>query len=258
MRVSLARALFRKPALLLLDEPTNHLDLNAVLWLEDYLANTFKGTLLCVSHDADFLDTVCTDVIELDSQQLTYFGGDVYKFLAGRESRAATRAAAYDLQEKTIKRGLGKGLPKKAAEKAALKAIKRSVLLDKPKEYRVDFRFKDPVDDSPTIAVLGVGYSHPGGPELFHNLHFSVGTHSRVAVVGINGAGKTTLLQLLTGQLKPTSGEVSIHRKIKVRTRTHTHTHTQTHRHTRTNKQTTNKQTSTHTHTHAQHTHTHT
>jgi ATP-binding cassette subfamily F protein 1 len=181
---------------------------------QDHVAKVFKGTLFCVSHDADFLDTVCTDVIELDSQQLVCHGGDVYRFLSGRESRTAKRAADYALQEKTIRQGQMKGLSKKVAEVKALETIKRSALVEKPREYNVDFTFKNPLDDGPTIAVLDVGFSHPKGPPLFANLRFSVGTHSRIAVVGANGTGKTTLLQLLTGQLQPTSGEVSLHRKL--------------------------------------------
>jgi ATP-binding cassette subfamily F protein 1 len=88
--------------------------------------------------------------------------------------------------------------------------------VDKPKEYKVNFSFQNPEDDEPTIAVLGVGFGHPDSPALFDSLHFSVGTHSRLAVVGPNGSGKTTMLQLLTGKLTPTSGEVSLHRKLKV------------------------------------------
>lgn len=88
-----------------------------MLWLEDYLSTSFGGTLLCVSHDADFLDTVCTDVIELDSQQLTNFSGPtpgvVYRFLSGRESRVAKRTKDYETQEKTIKKSLNKGQPRK-------------------------------------------------------------------------------------------------------------------------------------------------
>ena len=94
----------------MLDEPTNHLDLNAVLWLEDHLAKRFKGTLLCVSHDADFLDNIATDVIELEGQALHTHGGDVYKFLNGRQGREKRRAADHTLQDKTIKQGLQKGI----------------------------------------------------------------------------------------------------------------------------------------------------
>jgi energy-coupling factor transporter ATP-binding protein EcfA2 len=72
----------RRPALLLLDEPTNHLDLDAVLWLEDYLANHFKGTLLVVSHDADFLNTVCTDVIQMSFDSTLLCAGGLCQIAA--------------------------------------------------------------------------------------------------------------------------------------------------------------------------------
>jgi ATP-binding cassette, subfamily F, member 1 len=73
MRAALAAGLFMEPKLLLLDEPTNHLDLNAVLWLDDYLSQKWNGSLLVVSHDADFMESICTDIIHLDSAKLNYY-----------------------------------------------------------------------------------------------------------------------------------------------------------------------------------------
>ena len=75
MRISLAKALFLQPKLLLLDEPTNHLDLDAVLWLDNYLSEEYPHTVICISHDADFLDAICTDVIHLDNRLLNYYRG---------------------------------------------------------------------------------------------------------------------------------------------------------------------------------------
>ena len=139
MRVALARALFLQPSLLLLDEPTNHLDLSAVLWLDEHLAEHFKGTLLCVSHDADFLDSTCTDLIHLDGGKLTYHSADVYRFFAGQRGRESSRASAYKLQEDTV-RSFCKTLSRKQAVKRTLAKLGREQLLDKPREYKVQVR----------------------------------------------------------------------------------------------------------------------
>ncbi|KFD49887.1 hypothetical protein M513_09216 [Trichuris suis] len=95
MRISLARALFLEPTLLMLDEPTNHLDLNAVIWLDNYLQG-WKKTLLVVSHDQSFLDSICTDVIQLETQKLFYYKGnynvDAEKEGTGKGLRQAAEA----------------------------------------------------------------------------------------------------------------------------------------------------------------------
>lgn len=124
MRVSLARALFLRPTLLLLDEPTNHLDLNAVIWLENYLAMWDK-TLLVVSHDQHFLDVICTDIIHLDHQKLYYYKGNYTMFKSMYEKKLKEQEKAYDRQKKQLKQLKQSGKSSKVAEKSVLATQKK-------------------------------------------------------------------------------------------------------------------------------------
>ena len=102
MRISLARALFMQPDLLLLDEPTNHLDLNAVIWLDGYL-QTWKKTLLVVSHDQEFLSSVCQYIIHLNNKKLDYYVGDYPSFKKMQQQKLAEQVKAWEKQPELVR-----------------------------------------------------------------------------------------------------------------------------------------------------------
>ncbi|KAL3990375.1 ABC transporter family protein [Acanthocheilonema viteae] len=238
MRISLARALFLEPTLLMLDEPTNHLDLNAVIWLDNYL-QTWKKTLLIVSHDQGFLDSVCTDIIDLQDQKLYYYKGNysVFKKMkdqkmrehmkafetqqkqltalkkSGKSSKQAVEEMKNRLQNKQNKINKGKKGSTIMADKADATPIE---LLQKVKEYNVKFTFSDPTKLSPPVLGLhGVTFGYED-QILFKNLDFGVDMDSRIAIVGPNGVGKSTLLKLLAGKIEPQQGEVRKHRQLRI------------------------------------------
>ncbi|XP_071948548.1 ATP-binding cassette sub-family F member 1-like isoform X2 [Antedon mediterranea] len=234
MRVSLARALFLEPTLLLLDEPTNHLDLNAVIWLDNYLQN-WKKTLLVVSHDQQFLDDVCTDIIHLDNQKLDYYRGNFNAFKKMLKQKQKEQLKEYEKQEKRLRELKSRGRSSKAAEKETKTSQmqknkgKKSKgdpvgeedapveLLKKPREYQVKFKFPNPPPLNPPILGLhNVQFGYPDQPLLFKNLDFGIDLNSRIAIVGPNGVGKSTFLKLISGELSPLQGSHTKNHRLRI------------------------------------------
>ncbi|XP_017772292.1 PREDICTED: ATP-binding cassette sub-family F member 1 [Nicrophorus vespilloides] len=234
MRVSLARALYIEPTLLLLDEPTNHLDLNAVIWLDNYL-QTWKKTLLIVSHDQSFLDNVCNEIIHLDQQKLYYYKGNYSMFKKMYVQKRKEMIKEYEKQERRIKELKAHGSSKKQAEKKQKEALTRkqeknrtkmqkqedevtiTELLQRPREYIVKFSFPEPPPLQPPILGLhNATFAYDGQKPLFVGTDFGIDLNSRIAIVGPNGVGKSTFLKMLTGDIQPQEGEVKKNYRLRI------------------------------------------
>ncbi|CAE7632571.1 ABCF4, partial [Symbiodinium microadriaticum] len=241
MRISLARALFIEPTLLMLDEPTNHLDLNAVIWLDDYLQK-WKKTLLVVSHDQDFLNSVCQEIIHLEDMKLVVYKGNYDTFKEMEATKRKQLQKAWEKQEKRLRELKSKGQTKQNAEKAVLKSKSREPgarakkqaaaaqasgvesadskveLIKRPREYMVRFEFPEvSMVTPPILEVRDVNFRYgPHMPLLFKNVNFGLDMSSRVCIVGPNGSGKSTIIKLITQEVKPTEGEVLVNPRLRV------------------------------------------
>ncbi|KAK4797838.1 hypothetical protein SAY86_030164 [Trapa natans] len=236
MRISLARALFVQPTLLLLDEPTNHLDLRAVLWLEEYLCR-WKKTLVVVSHDRDFLNTVCTEIIHLHDQKVHFYRGNFDDFESGYEQRRKEMNKKFEIYDKQVKAAKRSGnrvqqekvkdrakftLNKEAAKnKSKGKVHEDEPLQEAPKKWRdysVEFHFPEPTElTPPLLQLIEVSFSYPNREDFrLSDVDVGIDMGTRVAIVGPNGAGKSTLLNLLAGDLVPSEGEVRRSQKLRI------------------------------------------
>ena len=223
MRVALAAGLFSEPDFLLLDEPTNHLDLEAVLWLEGFLARYPNGLLL-VSHDRDLLDKVCDGILHLDAAQLTYYAGNFQRFERTRRVKLAQQQTAYERQQaerKHIQNFIDRFRYKASKARQAQSRVKMlermEPIADVTEERTARFEFPVPDYLAPPILVLentAVGYTEE--TLVLNALDLRIDMDDRIALLGANGNGKTTLLRLLAGELSHASGEIQRSAKLEV------------------------------------------
>jgi ATP-binding cassette subfamily F protein 3 len=212
MRLNLAQALVSRADLLLLDEPTNHLDLDAVIWLERWLAG-YRGTLLLVSHDRDFLDGTVTHIAHLECAKLTLYTGNYSAFEVQRAARLAVQQSLYEKQQREIahmtqfvERFRAKATKARQAQ-SRLKALDRleriaAAHVDAP----FDFEFPEPLrapDPLLTLEDATLGYD---GRAIVGPVQLSLRPGARLGLLGPNGAGKSTLIKSLAGELPLLAG----------------------------------------------------
>lgn len=223
MRLNLARALMHRADLLLLDEPTNHLDLEAIIWLEQYLAR-YPGSILLVSHDREFLNACINRVAHINNKVIDCYTGDYDYFEEARVERINQQNQAFAQQqakiahlEKFIRRFGAKASKAKQA-KSRVKSLERLTRIAQAHitDGHFDLEIEAP-ERSPEVLLkaeaMQFGY---GEKTLFQNIKLTLRPGERIALLGPNGAGKSTFIKLLVGELKPTSGELEITSGVRI------------------------------------------
>lgn len=225
MRLQLARALMCPSDLLLLDEPTNHLDLDALVWLESWLKR-YEGTMIVISHDREFLDSVTNVTLHIDSGKLTRYGGNYSTFEDTRAMQLELQQNAYVKQQdkiahlqKFITRFKAKATKAKQAQ-SRVKALERMEKLA-PVLASADFtfEFKEPANlPNPMLAMQDAVFGYPppedaptGTPPaiIVRNVSKSVNAGQRIGILGANGQGKSTLVKTIARALAPISGTLT-------------------------------------------------
>ncbi|MEO7190141.1 MAG: ATP-binding cassette domain-containing protein [Vicinamibacterales bacterium] len=213
-RVMLARALVAQPDLLLLDEPTNHLDIDAIAWLEDFLA-AYQGAVVFVTHDRSFLRRLGTRIVELDRGRLTSWPGNYDTFLDKKEAWLANEALRHEKFDKRLaeeevwlRRGIKARRTRDEGRVKALMAMRELRAARRDVVGRVQMAI-DAADRSGHVVVEAEEISFAyGDRQVVRDFSTRIIRGDRIGLVGPNGVGKTTLLRLLTGELTPDTGAI--------------------------------------------------
>ena len=228
MRIALAKILTLKPDVLLLDEPTNHLDVESIVWLEEWLADTFDGALLMTSHDRDFMNRIVTRIVEVANKTVTTYGGNYDFYEKEREIRHEQLLASHKRQQEMLAKEeefiarFAARASHAAQVQSRVKKIEKIERIEIPAEERVvRFEFSEPPrsgDDVVVMDALAKQWPLPDGgiKPVFSGVSGIIKRQSKIAVVGVNGAGKSTFLKVLAGQTEPTSGTVALGANVEL------------------------------------------
>lgn len=223
MRIALARALMAPSELLLLDEPTNHLDLDAMIWLERWLAN-YDGTAIVISHDSEFLDAVCNTIVHIDQRRLTRYRGNYESFLSQRAERLRQTQIAWQRQtqeaarlQQFIDRFKAKASKAKQAQSRVKALARMQAMAPLHAEAAINIQIPSPEDTPERLLTLkdaSVGYD--SNQAILSEVTIRIEAGDRIGVLGVNGAGKSTLIKLIAGELPARAGERLPSKALKV------------------------------------------
>lgn len=217
MRIGLGKIMLQSPDLLLLDEPTNHIDLETVEWLENYL----KGLtipMVIVSHDREFLDRLCTGIVEVERGVSTYYHGNYTAYVTARTQIREAQEAAYERQQREMEKQQAFVNRFRASATRSTQAKSREKQLDKielieapeSEENTLKFRFPAASRSGREVAEIREMSHMYGDKVIFLDANLDIDRGDRIAMLGPNGSGKSTLLRLLMGTEKPTEGSCKI------------------------------------------------
>ncbi len=216
LRCLLAQVLASEPDVMLLDEPTNHLDILSIRWLESFLAKTFKGCTLVVSHDHRFLDNVCNHIVDVDYERAMLYTGNYTAFDSAKvadrerlEAEIAKRDKEIADKKKFVERFKAKASKARQAQ-SRVKMIEKIVIEELPRSSRQHpgFAFKQRRPTGKVVLEANELCKSYGDNEVLRDVSLRIMRGDRLAVIGPNGIGKSTLLKILTENLEPDAGEV--------------------------------------------------
>lgn len=223
VRLSIARALMKPSDLLLLDEPTNHLDLDAMLWLEQWLA-AYQGTVLLISHDTEFLNNVARVILHFEQHKLQRYRGNYESFIEQQAERMAQHEQAYEKQQKEIQhmqsfidRFKAKATKAKQAQ-SRVKALNRMQKLA-PLQLSSGISFSLPQPEQmpdPLIIIDKIDLGYEPTQPILKNVSMMIRAGARIGMLGVNGAGKSTFIKSLVGELEPLSGTIKTAKGVNI------------------------------------------
>jgi ATPase subunit of ABC transporter with duplicated ATPase domains len=222
MRVGLARILLMRPDAMLLDEPSNHLDIESLIWLEGFL-KAYEGALLMTSHDREFMNRICTRIIEIDGGVLTSYSGNHDFYERQRALNEAQAAAAYERQQAMLAKEMRfierfKAQAAKAAQvQSRVKKLDKIEKVEPPKRRKtLEFEFPPCARSGEDVVKIERMGKRFGELVVYDGLDLAIRRKDRWAVMGANGAGKSTLLKLVAGESTPDAGAVTLGASVKL------------------------------------------